>query len=259
MSNPKKYGKAPYSIAVIHGGPGAPGEMEPIAKELSSNYGVLEPLQTETTIEGQVEELKKLLEKDGKLPRTIIGFSWGAWLSFIVAARYPRFVNKLILVGSGPFEDKYVPHIQETRFSRLDEQERREINLNMEILNNILSGDKNKALERIGELFSKTDSYAPIKSDVNTIECQGDIFQSVWKEASELRRTGKLLEYGKQINCPVIAMHGDYDPHPAEGIQEPLSRIIKDFKFILLKKCGHTPWLEKEAKERFFKELKNML
>jgi hypothetical protein len=57
MKNQRVYGKAPYRVAVIHGGPGAPGEMAPVARELSVMRGVLEPLQIMTTIEGQVEEL----------------------------------------------------------------------------------------------------------------------------------------------------------------------------------------------------------
>lgn len=35
MTNPRIYGKAPYNIVVIHGGPGAP-----VARELSENFGV---------------------------------------------------------------------------------------------------------------------------------------------------------------------------------------------------------------------------
>ncbi len=50
MKNLRKYGEAPFKVAVIHGGPGAPGEMAPVARELSSVSGVLEPLQTATTI-----------------------------------------------------------------------------------------------------------------------------------------------------------------------------------------------------------------
>ncbi|MBN2487927.1 MAG: alpha/beta hydrolase, partial [Methanosarcinaceae archaeon] len=53
--------------------------------------------------------------------------------------------------------------------------------------------------------------------------------------------------------CPVVAIHGDYDPHPATGIEEPLSRIVKDFRFILLKNCGHYPWMERDAKNKFYK------
>ena len=89
----RKYGNAPFDAAVIHGGPGAPGEMAPVAREISSVKGVLEPLQTAASIQGQVKELKTVLETNGNLPVTLIGFSWGAWLSFIFTAQHPTFTK----------------------------------------------------------------------------------------------------------------------------------------------------------------------
>jgi hypothetical protein len=65
VKNLRKYGNKPFNVAVIHGGPGAPGEMAPVARELSSVRGILEPLQTAATLEGQVQELKAVLEKSG--------------------------------------------------------------------------------------------------------------------------------------------------------------------------------------------------
>lgn len=54
MKNLRIYGNAPFTVAVIHGGPGALGEMAPVAKELSHVWGTLEPLHTAKTIEGQI-------------------------------------------------------------------------------------------------------------------------------------------------------------------------------------------------------------
>src|SRR5947208_748840 len=135
MNNLRKYGSPPYNVAVIHGGPGAPGYMAPVARELSARRGVLEPLQTARALAGQVEEL----------------------------------------------------HL------------------------------------------------------------------AVWQDAKEFRRYGALLWLGKQIQCPVLAIHGDYDPHPAEGVEKPLSGVLQDFRFILLADCGHLPWIEKEAREEFYR------
>ena len=78
VKNPRKYGKAPFDVAVIHGGPGAPGEMAPVAREFACGWRVLEPLQTAASIEGQIDELKTVLKKNADLPVTLIGYSWGA-------------------------------------------------------------------------------------------------------------------------------------------------------------------------------------
>ena len=259
MKNLRKYGNKPYRIAVIHGGPGAPGEMAPVARELSSVMGVLEPLQTAATLEGQVRELKAVLEKNAALPVTLIGFSWGALLSFIFTARHPSFVRKLILIGSAPYEGKYALNITQTRLSRLSEAEREQALSLMETLNDPSIADKNTPLARLGGLLSRADSYDPLPHKDEILECRYDIFHGAWGQASELRSSGKLLELGKSIKCPVVAIHGDYDPHPSAGVVEPLSRILQDFRFILLEKCGHRPWLERSARDRFYNILKQEL
>ncbi len=121
MINIRKYGKTPYRVAVIHGGPGAPGEMAPIARELSQIFGVLEPLQTKTTLNEQLEEIKIVLSDNSNFPLTLIGFSWGAILSFIFTSKNPEYIKKLILVSSGVFEEKYAVDIMKTRLRRLSE------------------------------------------------------------------------------------------------------------------------------------------
>ncbi len=259
MKRVRKYGKAPFSVVVIHGGPGAGGEMAPVARELSRGRGVLEPIQTESSLGGQIEELRKVLEMNGDLPVTLIGFSWGAWLGFIVAASHPEIVNKLILIGSGPFEEKYAEGIQETRRSRLGGDERKEVDSLMDILDDPRKDFKNRAFARLGKIFSKADAYEPMAYESEASDCRFDIFQSVWREAAELRRSGGLLSLGEHIQCPVTAIHGDHDPHPAEGVRTPLSAILGKFQFIPLDKCGHMPWIERKARMEFYRILEEEL
>ena len=259
MKNLRKYGTAPFNVAVIHGGPGAAGEMAPVARELATSRGVLEPIQTATSLEGQVEELKTILEENGEPPFNLIGFSWGAWLGFIFAARYPLFVKKIILVGSGPYEAKYAVKILETRLKRLDESERIDARACIEDLDDPAAEVRNRAFARLGALLSKADAYDPLPHGSEAGDWQVDIFHSVWEDAAALRRSGKLLELGKHIHCPVVAIHGDYDPHPAEGVKQPLSGSVKSFRFILLKNCGHMPWIERQARGKFFEILNKEL
>ena len=263
MNNLRKHGKAPFTIAVIHSGPGAGGEMAPVARELCSNCGILEPIQTADSVEGQVEELKSILDDNATLPVTLIGYSWGAWLSFILAARYPAIVKKLILVSAGPFTEKYTTQLQQTRLDRLTDKKKTEFNSAIKILDsNESQVMTNKAFKALGRLSSITDSYNPIdnqKDQSDTIITNAEIFKKVWPQAAKLRSTGKLLELAEKIKCPTIAIHGDYDPHPYQGVKEPLTEKIEDFKIILLKNCGHKPWIERDAKEEFYKILKDQL
>ena len=258
MENLRIYGHKPYVIAVVHGGPGAPGSIAPVARELSKDMGVLEPLQTKDSLEGQIEELADVLKKHADLPAILIGHSWGATLSYIVAARYPSLLKKLVLVGSGAFEQHYADNIDGDRLNRLSEEERIEAFNLIEIIDGATAGDKDKSMARLGELFAKADTFDALAQEKESepLEVSEEINRKVWAEAKKLRISGKLLEIGRKIRCPVVAVHGDYDPHLAEGVSEPLSRIIKNFKFTLLVKCGHEPWLEKHARDKFYEILR---
>lgn len=251
-------------MVVIHGGPGAAGEMAAVAEVLSAGRGVLEPLQTARSLRAQVEELKSQLQECSKPPLTLIGFSWGAWLSMILAAQYPHLVSRLVLIGCGPFEEKYVHKIMETRLSRLSGAERDEAKCILDALEEkSLADDEaknkkmNRAVARMGELFRKTDVFDPCDNSI--VQLDSDIYQAVWQEASILRQKGELLELCKKVQCPVIAIHGDYDPHPPEGVREPLQTVLKNFRFILLEDCGHKPWIEKMARGQFYSILREEL
>jgi pimeloyl-ACP methyl ester carboxylesterase len=264
LENVRRYGNAPYRVAVIHGGPGAAGSVAPIARKLGETRGVLEPLQTARTLDGQVEELRLVIEQHATPPVVLIGHSWGAWLSYIVAARYPELVSKLILVGSGPFEEKYVPMIAENRLKRLNHQEQQEFQHLVDTLNTSTTQDNSASLARLGQLAHKTDTYdlIEIPEDTSTpdlVTNQGEIYESVWPQAANLRHTGELLDLSKNITCPVIAIHGDSDPHPASGIQEPLSANLQNFRIIILNQCGHDPWSERHAMHTFYAILEHEL
>ena len=249
------HGAKPYCVVLVHGGPGGAGGVAPVARTLSNEWGVLEPFQTKMSVDGQVEELRQAIAEAGDLPVTLIGHSWGAWLGFIIAARHPDLVRKLILVGSGGFEARHAEGPDLTRLSRLTPEQRDEVT---QLREELVSGSdeaKKRAFARFGELFSRADAYDWIPHEREPIEYRPDIFLSVWPEAATMRAGGKLLELGRSIQCPVIAIHGNYDSHPAAGVRDPLSSVVHDFRLILLERCGHEPWYEKHAKDRFYRVL----
>jgi pimeloyl-ACP methyl ester carboxylesterase len=256
MKNHRLWGSPPYKVVTVHGGPGAPGSIAPVARELSAAMGVLEPLQTASSVEGQLEELMVVLKEYGDTPITLIGWSWGAILSYLTAARYPALVKKLILISTPPLEMKRAPNLTHIWLSRLSEAERVEF---LSLENTVYDGREGSKGEIMGRLFrliAKADSYSPVACDDDVIEYQLDINISVGLELRKLLASGKLLDLGENIKCPVAAIHGDYDPRPAAAVKSPLSRAVKNLTFITLEKCGHYPWMEKHAREQFFKVLR---
>jgi pimeloyl-ACP methyl ester carboxylesterase len=255
MTPVRKWGHGPYSLAVIHGGPGAPGEVAPVARELSVSRGVLEPFQTAITLDGQVQELRAVLLEHGQVPVTLVGFSWGAFLSWLTAARYPALVKKLVLISCPPFLDEYAASITKTRLVRMKQQDKAEAQDIIGKLEMPETPGKNALLARLGYLLSRADAFDPANIGDEGFHCQYDLFREVWEEAAELRRSQVLLQMAKSIRCPVVAIHGDWDPHPAEGVNIPLSKELENFRFVLLEKCGHRPWAERNASEHFYKVL----
>jgi pimeloyl-ACP methyl ester carboxylesterase len=248
----RKYGKPPYTIVVLHGGPGAAGGMGYVAQELGKFHGVLEPMQRAHTVQGQVDELHEAILTNTDCPITLIGWSWGAWLGWWYAAQHPQQVKQLILVSSGPFEAHYTTSMNETRFSRLTAEENAEV---QELMSKFIDPelkDKEALFSRFGELFGKADNFETIEVDAPTSDNDMNLYNAVWPEGAALRKSGALLADAGLIKTPVVAIHGDYDPHPWQGVKEPLSRSLEDFTFHLLPNCGHCPWIERKAQDAFF-------
>ena len=254
------HGGPPHRVAVIHGGPGARGEMEPVARELASDGGVFEPFQSARTLAGQVEELLELLARHATLPAVLVGYSWGAWLVLLAAARASEVAGSLILVGSGPLEPDYAEELLATRRRRLSRSQREAFDACLATLaGNADEQEKSRALARLGALAQITDSYEADSRYAVKAEpwaAATNPYHEVLAEALEMRRTGSLLRAVSAVRCPVSVIHGSHDPHPAAGVIEPLRAVLPEPRFVLLKRCGHTPWTERHARGPFFRALR---
>ncbi len=238
-------------VAVIHGGPGAAGSMAPVAVRLSETFEVLEPYQTARSVQGQIDELSGILASFTEPPVTLIGHSWGAWLSLLTAADTPHLVAKLILAGCPPLDECSAAQISETRLSRLSEPERAEFGAAFAVLSEPGRKDSNALLAALGRLATKADSYDLLDDSAIEVRANASIYLSVWPEAAELRRSGELLRRVAAVTCPVFSIHGDYDPSP------PV--VFSHFRTVVLPQCGHTPWRERQASDLFFELILNEL
>jgi len=256
--NIRKYGQAPFNVAVLHGGPGAPGYMAPVARELSKTMGVLEPLQTKDSLKGQIDELDEQLTDHADPPVILIGSSWGAVLALFLAGRRPSLIKKLILVGSAVFDAESSSQTESNRLSRLTEEnleKYEQIRLELRLAPPDRRGD---LMKEWGKLLDESDMYDPLTADLEVIDTQYHIFERVWPGFVALRdKPGFLKEEFSHIKCPVVVIHGEYDPHPIEGIRPFLEECLDDVRFYILPECGHYPWIERRAREDFFKVLKD--
>lgn len=173
------------------------------------------------------------------VPMTLIGYSWGAWLGFLFASKYPELLSKLILVSAGVIESKYNPDLMNTRLKRLNQHDRKEAKRLFSIIQS--DSSNNKVLSQFGKLMTIADSSCYCPSDVESVIVNMSTHQAIWAEATRLRNSNEFMNCASKITTPVVAIHGDYDPHPVDGVKKPLSELLPNLKMIILTNCGHTP------------------
>ncbi|MFS4583696.1 alpha/beta fold hydrolase [Phaeobacter sp. C3_T13_0] len=248
LQDVRQYGKNPSRVVVLHGGPGGAGEAEPFAHELGyMGYDVLEPFQTRQSVAGQVDELRSQIEQYCEPPVVVIGWSWGAWLGCLLAAQHDDLVRALILVGSGPLEARYAEAIRSTKKARLSDEERAELLALRPMAESPID------VARFIEISDVADTYSRDTSPQPNVVFDETIHRAVWPEADGMRKNGSLLEAISTIRCPVLAIHGDYDPRPSEGVKLPLQAALPSAEFVEIKRCGHKPWQETYAKNEFYR------
>ena len=250
------YGNAPYKIVLVHGGPGAIGSLKGFAKELNelSQIGVVEALQSKYSIDELVEELYNQIKDNCNEKVSLIGHSWGAWLVAFFSAKYPVLIENVILVGSGPLEDKYVSEIGARRMENLSEEE----GAIFQRLSNNQATDEDMA--KIPKVFEKSDNYCLENRDLHRADrTDSQMHNMVWEEAAKLRTNGTLLTSFKKIQSKLFLIQGEIDPHPAKGVIVPLRENGIKCESYVLEKCGHSPFMEKYAKEDFYRILLRIL
>ncbi len=248
------YGQDPFSLVLVHGGPGAAGSMSILADNLSEEMGVIESLQTKLTIDDLIEELHQDIVGSTKNKVTLVGHSWGAMLSLLFTNRYPKIIERLILIGCPPLTPDFSEQITSNRFRRLSPYEAEMFNKHVEQLAKISdSVNAAESFKIIEELTYRTDNYSPL--DLETIHRKvlfnPEVFGSVWSEAEKLRRDGKFSSILGKIKVPIFLIHGTFDPHPVDSVIQTMKSSGAKYTYIPIENCGHTPFFEKSISSEF--------
>jgi hypothetical protein len=54
-------------------------------------------------------------------------------------------------------------------------------------------------------------------------------------------------------------LHGAYDPHPGRLTRNVLRKHLPQLEYREWRRCGHYPWLERGARDAFFRVLRDWL
>ena len=247
------------TVALLHGGPGAPGSLWLLAEALKGRFRVLEPFQRGSggirlTVQGHVEDFHELATETCEgLPVAVIGHSWGAMLGLAIAAAYPGYVRSLVLVGCGTFDPASRLEMKKTLENRMGENVLEEIRaLEGETL------DPGERMSRYVELAWRFYSFDP-EASWEPQSFDAPAFEESWADMLRLQQEGVYPAAFSSVRCPVLMIHGDWDPHPGKMTRDLLARPIPSLQYVELPECGHFPWMEKRAREKFFSVLSGWL
>lgn len=185
----------------------------------------------------------------------------GALLGFLFAARFPAQTRKLVMVAAPAFTAADAARIRPLQEGRLGAKARAQLAQLAAVLESDADRSvRDQALADLARLLQPAEIFeraADIEDE--PVIAQHDIYTAVWREALRLRGDGDLLAHGRAIDCPVLLLHGDYDPRPAAAISAALAGVVRDFRAVILPRCGHLPWLERHARSVFFDHLRRAL
>ena len=258
----RRYGSAGPVVALLHGGPGAPGEMAPLARDLAPDFTVLEPLQRRSggallTVARHVADLAEVLPPGAAL----VGWSWGAMLALSFAAAHPGRARSLALVGCGTCDEASRSALAEALRARLGEAGWRRVAVLEGALEAASSEEEHdRALGELGQLAGAAGEFDPLPSgEGEAVRLDGRGHAETWADVLRLQAEGVEPQSFRAITCPVLMLHGDDDPHPGPATFEVLRQHIPQLQYRGFPRCGHEPWAERHAREPFLEVLRAWL
>lgn len=127
----------------------------------------------------------------------------------------------------------------------------------------LLNGDNQvtgEDMKKIPVMFEKSDNYCLEDRESHRADkTDSEMHNLIWSEVAKLRTDGKLLEVFQKINSKIYLIQGAYDPHPVDGVRIPLQEYSVPCEVYVLEKCGHSPFIEKYAKDKFYNILNKII
>lgn len=249
------------TVVVLHGGPGF--SMEYFAKDLTplaTSHTLLfydqrgagrSSLVTDSAaLDGQrfAEDLEAMRQHFGLRRVKLLGHSWGAGVAALYASRYPERIERLIIVGGIPLQQKELAQAFQELAARRDSSTRAQMQRWREA--RLANPGDATACRAYYELW-----FAPFFRDRSAARrSQGDFCAGT----AEARRNkivsvdrfvaASLGEWDwrpalRKVGSPTLVIHGSADPLPVAGGRE-WAATLPNARLLLFEGVGHFPYLE---------------
>lgn len=257
----REYGESGPTVVLLHGGPGAPGSVASLARDLASDFRVREPLQRCSGNEALTVE-RHCLDLAAVAPdkTLLVGWSWGAMLALSFASRYPTRISAVALVGCGTYDTSSRAIYQKALNDRLGPKGRSQVDtLLRQIASETDSAPRDRILAEMAGIVSRAQCFASTSNEEDTLRVDSRGYEETWQDVLRLQREGIEPAGFRAITAPVLMLHGDDDPHPGGATRDLLRRYIPHLEYVAFARCGHVPWVEPYARSAFLETLKNWL
>jgi pimeloyl-ACP methyl ester carboxylesterase len=253
------YGDDGGWLTLLHGGPGAPGHLAPVARALAAELRILEPFErrsgaTPLTVDLHVRDIDNAIRRHaGTQPTALLGFSSGAITALAYAAAHPERVSQLVLVAAATMEPGSREQFRVEFAARLSDTARSELQRARTI------ADGNERLRVQLAAMAAAYFVDPITTETEDVWYDVAGHDETWNDMLRLQESGRHPADFAAIATPVLMIHGADDPHPGASIRATLARYIPHLEYCELPRCGHYPWLERGARDAFLTTLRTWL
>lgn len=247
------------TVILLHGGPGAPYEMEMVVNELQKNYQVIFFEQrgsgqsicedNDYSMLAYVSDINAIADSFRLSEFHLFGHSWGGLYAQIYHAKHPERIKTLFLCspGSGTGEVWKQCEKEVLAYNRLKATSGEWYKMGMNSIGGVLGSDRShqKLFERV--MWNYNKGFVS-----NTVD-----FRLKSIRSKPINKTRKYIaEYPPLTvnadNCPVLITYGDSDIYK-ESKQSVYDRY-PNASFRVIGNTGHIPWLHDP--EVFFDILK---
>ncbi|MEI7493487.1 MAG: proline iminopeptidase-family hydrolase [Alphaproteobacteria bacterium] len=258
-------------VIVIHGGPGMDqGYLLPGMAALAQKHQVVfyDQLgcgrsaatvidESHITINSFVEDIETLRKALKFEKVTIVGHSWGGMLAMYYAVKYPKNIKKLVLMNTvtSAGMEEFLDEVEKRTMPSAGEFEK------LKASQEFIDSDP-QAIAQYYRLFFQYYFHNP--KDLEKLNLQLEP-----KGAATGVKVAKILEesiFGKytdqhddlqKLKIPTLIIRGESDVIPMSAANS-MAHSIKGSKLVVLKNCGHFPYIEQpaqwlEAVEMFLK------
>ena len=254
----RDFGGRGNPVVLLHGGPGVPDYLEPVALLLASKYRVVTFDQRGVgksivrsggyTIPNYLSDLEALREHLGVEKLHVFGHSWGGLLAQLYAVTYPAHVSSLFLASSsiGVGMDWKRMEGAVLRYNRRQAGWLRFLAMGGWTLLSLLPGKRGdygqqRMFAQVWRNYFADPTTAPAPDPLWLEGIRGRAMQQT--RQAILHENPKILERASNLSTlPVLILFGAQDIY-GDGAQVVFSRFPQA-RHVLLEGSGHLPWLQ---------------